>query len=412
MNATSLRKKRLEQLLDLARTYKGCTRRDLARALGRDPTKLVPGTGVPKLDLVIELARALDWPVGEVVAYLWDGAAAGGGAGGDFEAIDRAALDAHQAGKYQVMLGLARRAQAAARSPEERARAWNREAGAWDGLGRFADALRATQRGLQEPGVPGEYRRMLQSNLGNAHYCLWSLVESGSVAQSLLAWYAANPPRSDRDRKTEAFAEYVAGHTFRRLIELEPREAEASAAAAARHLERARDLYRVLAAELVSPSLEGIASTCHGGLIEAEAALGRRTPESALAEIAAGLEDVRDVESVVGDRLESYGWWCIFGCNVALRHLAGEREVQQHMAVFTNKADEVAERLDNWSMRERVFALQYARRVRAEAATGVEIPVIVDDHDIRVIAGTMGRFPSFRETGWKILECAQVVNGK
>ena len=71
MNATTVRKKRLEQLLELAQAYKGWSRRELARALGRDPTKLVPGTGIPKLDFVVELAGVLDWPVGEVAGFLW-----------------------------------------------------------------------------------------------------------------------------------------------------------------------------------------------------------------------------------------------------------------------------------------------------------------------------------------------------
>jgi hypothetical protein len=254
---------------------------------------------------------------------------------------------------------------------------------------------------------------MLQSNLGNAHYCLWALVESGAIAQGLLTWYESNPPQGERDRKTQAFAGYVAGNTERRLITMEPQQAGARAASAAMHLERARDLYRALALELGDPSLEGIANTCHGGLLEAEVATGRRSAAAALEEMSSGLDVVRDVAgTLVGDRLESYGWWCIFGCNIALRHLTSEREIQQYMAVFTNKADEIAERLNNWSMRERVYAMQYARRARAESVTGVEIPAVIDSHDIRVIAGTMGRFPAFRETGWKILESAQIVNDK
>ena len=73
MDLANVRKIRLEQLLELAIAYRGWTRKELAKALGRDPTKLVPGSGVPKLDLVTELARVLDWPVGDVVSYLTRG---------------------------------------------------------------------------------------------------------------------------------------------------------------------------------------------------------------------------------------------------------------------------------------------------------------------------------------------------
>ena len=66
------RRRRLERLLDLAQVYRGWTRRELAKSLGRDPTKLIPGSGNPKLDLVISLSEVLDWTVGKSRRYcLW-----------------------------------------------------------------------------------------------------------------------------------------------------------------------------------------------------------------------------------------------------------------------------------------------------------------------------------------------------
>ncbi|MHC4710469.1 MAG: hypothetical protein ACYTA3_08610, partial [Planctomycetota bacterium] len=118
----------------------------------------------------------------------------------------------------------------------------------------------------------------------------------------------------------------------------------------------------------------------------------------------------RDTSGLSDARLESYGWWCIYGCNIALRHLADEREVQQHLAVFTNKADEIANQLDNWSMRERVFSMQYTTWARATEFTCFEIPCVIDSDDVRVITGTIGRFPTFRKTGWRILHTARIVD--
>ena len=40
------------------------------------------------------------------------------------------------------------------------------------------------------------------------------------------------------------------------------------------------------------------------------------------------------------------------------------------MAEFTEKADEIAKRLNNWALRERVFAMEYASYERAERLTG------------------------------------------
>ena len=59
------RRHRLGQLLDLAQNYRGWTRKQLSAELGRDPTKLIPGSGVPKLDVIIALAKTLDWTLDE-----------------------------------------------------------------------------------------------------------------------------------------------------------------------------------------------------------------------------------------------------------------------------------------------------------------------------------------------------------
>ena len=90
-------------------------------------------------------------------------------------------------------------------------------------------------------------------------------------------------------------------------------------------------------------------------------------------------------------------------------HLTDERPVQQHMAIFTNKADEIATRLDNWAIRERVFTMEHTRWERAVGCTGFEIPCVIDEEEVRTITGTMSRFPSFRDTGWHILRTARVV---
>jgi hypothetical protein len=49
------------------------------------------------------------------------------------------------------------------------------------------------------------------------------------------------------------------------------------------------------------------------------------------------------------------------------------------------------------------------RRERLERSTGFDPEWVLDAEDIRTIAGTMGRFPSFRDTGWRILSQARIV---
>jgi tetratricopeptide (TPR) repeat protein len=423
MEVRTKRKKRLEQLLELAQAYKGCSRKELARMLGRDRTKLVPASGVPKLDLVIDLCRVLDWSIGDVAGFLWPGANLapecdrgpyGNGNGhdvaSDFERLQLASRDAQRDGKYALAIDLAREAYGAAETSEERALACNREAVAWDGLGHYNSALEAEQRGLQEPSISTDLRRVLESNLANAYYTLWSLTEARSLSRDLIDVYELDPPEEYRDRCTQAFAYYVRGNTLRRMMTTETEAAAAHAAAALGDLKISQRLYRGLASDFDEASFAGIANTCRGGIIEVEVALERRSPEGALDELADGLEAVVDPDqSPPGDWLESYGWWCIFGCNIALRHLDDERDLQHHMAIFTNKADEIADRMNNWSLRERVFTMQYASHRRFLDWTGRMLSLTLDNDDVRALVGTMGRFPTFRDTGWKLLQTARVV---
>ena len=68
-----------------------------------------------------------------------------------------------------------RQAYAAAATPEQRARASNREAGALDGLGRYTEVLQALKRGMQEVGVAPEFRdgisgpRLLRNRVRESH---------------------------------------------------------------------------------------------------------------------------------------------------------------------------------------------------------------------------------------------------
>ena len=370
--AVSRRKKRLEQLLSLALAYRDCTRKELARTLGRDPTKLVPGTGIPKLDVVVELAGVLEWPVGDVVDYLWN----------------------HKVSEV---------------STEGRAAESLRDAVRWRRLGRYIEVVDAATLGLGRSGLTAPSRRALQAILADAYYALWSLVESRSLARDLVETYQANPPKTLRDLATQASAHYLCGQTHRRLMSVERQQIEVLADAARVDLENALVLYRRLARQTGEPSHDGLANACVGALIEVDVAQERCPPGKALSRLLGGLEHTCEPGGLTDDALASYGWWCLYGCNIALRHLDDERVLQQHMAVFTNKADEIANRLDDWPMRERVFTMQHTRWERATGSTCFEIPRVIDSDDVRIITGTMGRFPTFRPTGWRILQTAQII---
>ena len=415
MSRDEVRRDRLSQFVDLARIYRRWTRVQTAQALGREPSKVVPESGNPKLDLVVGLAEALDWDVGDVAEGIWRDEAEAYGeietmAERGFAILDREAIEAHRAGEYRRMTELSRALFLAAHTGSERATAANRLAGAYDGLGRYTKALAALQRGLAEPGVPSHVRMMLEVNLANAHYALWHLVEACSVANSLVERFQSRPAETRTERVVQAFGHYVRGQSERRLIETDPLSGNSHAQRAREDLQIALTSYSALAKEFDDASYAGIANTCTGAIFECDAALGVMDPLRAAEALSAGLDQVVDVVNYPpGDWLESYGWWAIFGCNVVLRGLSGP-EMHRHMAVFSNKTAEIAERMENWSLRERAFTFEHLRRQRMNESLGYATEWLLDDDDVRTVTGTMGRFPSFRETGWRILESARSLH--
>lgn len=410
------RRVRLHQLLELTQAAHGWSRRRLGRALGRNPSRLVPESGIPKLDLVMKVAELLRWSASDVISYIWgqdevlgvapprpvpDGVVPGALA---WAAHSADAGEAHRRGLFRDALTHAREAWRSAVTPAERALARNRESGAWDGMGCYLQALTAARAGLCERTVPGAIRRMLQANLANAYYGLAQHTEARAVARQLLDDYESRGVTSPRDRKTRAFAAFVFGQTIRRRsIEAADRTLAREARQA---LRAAWDALDDVATALQDPALAGMANTVRGALIEVDALVGRRTPRAALDALCGGLDAVVDCGSCVcADWLESYGWWCVSGCTVATRMLPADRDAECFIAVLTNKGDEIAERLGNWSIRERILTVQYL----GDAAAGRVEPVL-DEEDIRQIAGTMGRFPQFRQAGWGLLRSSRLVS--
>jgi hypothetical protein len=411
MKQLTHRKERLHRLIDFARVYRGWNRIQTAKALGRDSTKLYPNTDNPKMDVLVGLSNILEWSVGDVVEYIWSGDGATHATNGaTFDSLDAAAAQAHRDGQHARMAELARQMYGVAATPEQRARACNREHGAWDGLGRYTKALEAACRGLRENPLPTERRHQLQGNLANTHYTLWELASALAHAHVIVEWYETHPPANDHQQKRQAFAWYVRGHTHRRLAGRGGDDSATHRQTAKSDLTAAFDAYTRLADALADDRLAGIANTCRGGLLEVDVELGLLDASVAVELCVDSLDAVVDPETVpAGDWLESHGWWCVFGANIALRRLEGRR-LQHSLAVFTNKALEIADRMDNWALRERVFTMQYALHEKLIDTTGLDLPYQVDDEDKRLITGTMGRFPSFRDTGWRIFRAAKVVD--
>ena len=397
------RRERLARMIDLARAYRGWTRSEIARALDRDPGKILPESGNPKLDLVVGLADALDWPIGEVAEDLGS-AAIEELPDRDFQSLDAEALACHRAGDWRGMVRTARRMMLLATDSIRRAVACNRAAGGYDGLGLYTRSLPFLQNGLNEPALPAGLRQMLSVNLANAHYAMWHLVESRAASRDLLDAMAEQPVNDRRGRVCRAFANYVRGSSARRQAQLDPVRATALAAEARPDLYKAMTEYEDLADEFSDDRYAALANTCRGALIEVDALQDRISSDDAVGRLMVALDRVVDVEQhQPGDWLESWGWWCIYGCNITLR-CESQEHVSRRMAIFTNKAMEIADRLENWSLRERAFAMELTRHNQAP-----EEPWVLDNEELRNLVGTMGRFPAFRDKGYRILKNARLV---
>ncbi|NNM26666.1 MAG: hypothetical protein HKO59_11905, partial [Phycisphaerales bacterium] len=265
-----------ERLLQLASMYKGLSRRKLAQELGRDASNLLPANGNPKLDYLVKLARVLDWPIGEVADAILGAGDDGkhpspdGGPRTDdaFDELNAQAQCAHREGRYGDMIEVAGRLLAVAKTADQRALASLREAGGWDGLGRYMLAHEAVRRGIAEPIESADLRRLLQSNLANGHYTLWNLFEARGMACKLLDDLERESSGTRVARAARAFAHYVVGHASRRLMGQQPAAAKEFAEAARRALEESLNRYETLAAEFDHEPWRGIANTCRGGLLE------------------------------------------------------------------------------------------------------------------------------------------------
>jgi hypothetical protein len=414
-----VRKQRLHQLIDLARVSRGWSRAKLAKSLGRDPTKIFPESGNPKADFLIRLAEVLGWPVGDVMEAVWgtvdpaispahEQALDAGDEALTFAQLQRRVQVAYQDGDYERIVAIARRMESVARNDTDRGYACAFEASGWDGLGRYVQEAAAAKRGLALREIPQLLRNILRADLANAWYSLWDLTPALGTAELLVQWYEQNKPTERRDWKRPAFVHYVRGNTHRRLAAQEPDAKAHHCAEGLADLHKAADLYESLAADLSDDNLLGIANTCRGGIIELEFESGQRSAESALDMLSDGMAGVDRDRSLTGDRLEAVGWRCIFALNVALRSLEGA-ELQRAAAPFLNTAFMVAERLNNWAMRERAFSTQFLLHRHITEVAGIDVPYTIDDTDRVMITATMGRFPCFRPTGWQILETATVV---
>lgn len=401
-------KQRFQVLIRLVLDAHGWTKADLGRALDRHPDRIVPEKGGVKLPLVARLAGLLEWPVGEVAEFLCPGAREpeAEAAAEEFREADTATFHAYQSGDFWRMLRLAHHELSIARTPDERAFARNRLCGAWDSLGYYERSLAVARAAVADRDpIRTSTRACLVANLANAHLVLGHHDEAAAIARELLLTFDGPAAATDEARIPLAIAHLVLG---RAELELCQRE-RGRAGRAIEELTIARDGHLELAARFGDRSYAGVANTAAGALLVAQVEADDISPGQALDALARGLDDLVDEETwPSGDVLESYGWWCAYGCAIAARHL-GHDEAQQWMAIFSGRANDIAMRLGNWALHERVLRIEAERRAAVEGVAHSPIQWPITREQARIISGVMSRFREFWTTGIAMLQSSTVV---
>ncbi len=416
------RRDRLHQLVELARVYRGLTKGELAKELGRDISKIYCESGNPKLDYVVSLARVLDWTCDDVIDFVWGHGPPPAGATAAQPVSGYAALveqcdQAMNLGKYTDMLDFASRAQALAATPEERARAYNLEHQAWMSLGRYSQALDAVRCALGEQGIPVGARLVLQSNLAYAYYQQWDLTSAYSICNTLVLQIEnAGGFTNYADKRVKSaygLSLRTRGDCTRRLIQVDKAEALPRLEMALADLATAARVFDELSLETEEDVYYGAyANTCRAGIRELEVELGMAPPMQALQALFDSLPTkANPADWPCSAWIDSFAWVSIFAANIVQRHLQGA-ELQRWMGVLTTKALDFAEVLNNWAIRERVFSLEYETNVALRRQTGLNLDLTIDEEDIRLIAGTMGRFRNFRDVGLQIFQSAKIVRSQ
>ncbi|HMN94984.1 MAG TPA: hypothetical protein PKC43_00395 [Phycisphaerales bacterium] len=422
---------RYHELLAMAKIYNDWTQGQLADALGRDEHNLWPKGGVLRMDIVVRLARALDWPLFAVLEDLTfhepeSDEAAPERTREDIATHNEQSFQAYLEGRYADALRHARAMRRRAEGPIDRAKALLRESLAWEALGRYNAASESLQQALLEPIADRRVTMRLRCNLAWCHHALGLAYEGEGVAAGIIEELAHDPSDDAEAPGWIAYAHFVRGLCLRLRAEtladpsldMRPGAAdEATCVARARRgsarrralplarraiedLDAARRGLRAVALLNELPYYDGLARIADGAILALETLLGEVAPEACIERVLDELESWVELPSGGGIDAEAIGWWCIFACHVVLREIDDVPTRERQLAILSNKATEVAEATANWSLRERVFTVEFLRR--AGGAERAELDV----DDVRVLSGVMGRFPSFRRLGWVLVRRA------
>lgn len=402
----ALARERLEELQALARTYRNWSVKELAHALGRQPGRLVPDSGMPKIDLVVGLAKALDWPVEAVVDHLMKPA---GDARRQVIAQDSAADYARLYNEsYRRRLErdlteavrLAVRAGAVADTPNRCAAAMVVEAQAHEAAGSYIEAVRCLREAARVPGISLDWRMVCDANLANMLFMQGQGTHALGLASSVLD-YASSVADTPVLRWAKVQASWARGHALRSSIPLANCEAwKPIAESALGDFTNVSSLIDSLMAETSEGTIYygTMSASVAPMLLELEAVRDSDRSEHCLRQL---LEIVREGASTAPSIGERKAWAAVALTNTAKRFVADDmqRRGLLEVASATLRAHAVA--TSNWYFAHQHLELDAERR-RLLAGNGVASRAL-DAVEAKLIAGVLGHVPIARRDAQEFL---------
>ena len=405
-------RERLEELQALARTYRNWSMKELAMALGRQPGRLVPESGMPKIDLVVGLARALDWPVEAVVDHLMKPAnprrAADLPEEMGFAELYNASLERRAERDYSEAVRLAVRAGVAADNPTRRAAALYIESLAQEAMGSYVEAVRCLREALRIDGVGVDWRLLCDAQLANMTFMQGHATHAIGMASSVLD-YSTHYSETPTVLLARALAHWARGHALRSTVPMTGFEAWRPLAASARDDFRASAAIAERLAECpsISPSRNLTFAACIDVVaLELDAVCDAGAAADAANRLIEAVRAGGGVEPSVGERK---AWAAVALSCVARRHCEDEAQRRGMLEIASAALRAHAVATSNWYFAHMHLELDSERR-KGLAGNGFAMRAL-DAVEAKMVAGVIGQLPSARARADEYLALYAAKNG-
>jgi len=395
----ALARERLEELQALARTYRNWSVKELAHALGRQPGRLVPDSGMPKIDLVVGLAKALDWPVEAVVDHLMKPAGEGRRAApthdtaADYKRLYNEALACNARREYAEAIRLAVRAGAVADNPTRRAASLSLEAFSHEAGGSYVEAVRCLREAIRIEGVALNWRLLHDARLANTLFMQGHTTQAIGIASSVLDYITTVESDDVTLRSANLVALWARAQSLRTSVPLANFEPWRPIAQSARdQFARAAQISDELAE---SPGFSASNNIMSGSIglicLELDAVCDAERVDDALEQLVAVVREGAGGGPTAG---EGKAWAAIALANTTKRFVRDEIKQRGllEFASATLRAHAVA--TNNWYFAHRHLQLDAERR-RSLVDRGCASRAL-DATEARLVAGVLGQIPAAR----------------